>query len=102
MPRYLIERRFPPGLEMPVDDCGWMFLGDVLSHNAEQGVTWMHSYVDSASTTTYCIYEASSPEAIRCAAERNGLPVHRITEVNVLDPHSYRPYHFSTNLVSVP
>ena len=36
---------------------------------------------------TFCIYEAPSPEAIRKVADRNGLPVDRITEVRVLDPY---------------
>jgi hypothetical protein len=30
------------------------------------------------------------PEAIRKAAEVNGLPVDQITEVTVLDPYFYR------------
>jgi hypothetical protein len=31
-----------------------------------------------------------SPEAIRRAAERNDLPIDRITKVSVLDPYFYR------------
>jgi hypothetical protein len=38
---------------------------------------------------TFCIYDAPSEQAIRTAAERNGLPVDRITEVRVLDPYFY-------------
>jgi hypothetical protein len=33
--------------------------------------------------------ERGQPEAIRDVAERNGLPVDRITEVSVLDPYFY-------------
>jgi Protein of unknown function (DUF4242) len=40
---------------------------------------------------TYCIYDRPEPEAIRQAAERNGLPADRITPVSVLDPYFYRP-----------
>jgi hypothetical protein len=40
--------------------------------------------------TTYCVYEGPTPEAIRQAAQSNGLPVDRITEVRVLDPYFYR------------
>jgi len=36
-------------------------------------------------------YDGPTPEAIRRVAERNGLPVNRITEVTVLDPYFYRP-----------
>jgi hypothetical protein len=39
--------------------------------------------------TTYCVYDGPSPEAIRGAAETNGLPVTKITEVRVLDPYFY-------------
>jgi hypothetical protein len=39
----------------------------------------------------FCVYDAPSPEAIRRAAERNGLPVDRITRVTVLDPYFYTP-----------
>jgi Protein of unknown function (DUF4242) len=37
------------------------------------------------------IYDAPAPEAIRKVADRNGLPVNRITEVRVLDPYFYQP-----------
>ena len=42
-------------------------------------------------TATFCVYDGPTPEAIRKVAERNGLPVDRITEVTVLDPYFYRP-----------
>ena len=48
------------------------------------------SYVTPDKKSTYCVYDGPSPEAIRLAAERNGLPVTRITEVQVLDPYFYR------------
>ena len=38
---------------------------------------------------TYCIYDGPNENAIRKAAERNGLPVQSITEVSVLDPYFY-------------
>jgi hypothetical protein len=57
-------------------------------------VTWVHSYVSNDKSTTFCIYDGPSPEAIRHVAELNGLPVDRITEVRVLDPTSTaRPGH---------
>ena len=49
----------------------------------------MHSYVSPDKKQTFCIYDAASPEAIRSAAKRNGLPVDKITEVRVLDPYFY-------------
>jgi hypothetical protein len=54
-------------------------------------VTWVHSYVTPDRRRTFCIYDAQTPEAIRKVAERNELPVDRITEVSVLDPYFYQP-----------
>jgi hypothetical protein len=38
---------------------------------------------------TDCIYDGPNAETIRKAAERNGLPIERITKVTVLDPFFY-------------
>ena len=58
--------------------------------HTELGVTWIHSYVSEDKQTTFCVYDGPRPEAIRRAAERNGLPVDRMTKVSVLDPYFYR------------
>lgn len=89
MTRYLVERTFPDGLAIPTNEDGAKAMRKVVDHNADHAVTWVHSYVTPERTTTYCIYDGPSPEAIRLAAEANGLPVDRITEVNVLDPYFY-------------
>ena len=89
MPRYLVERTFPDGLAIPMNDEGAQVRLTVVGNNAVEGVTWVHSYVTDDKGKTFCIYDAPSPEAIRTAAERNGLPVDRITEVRVLDPYFY-------------
>lgn len=91
MPRYLVERSFPDGLSIPMNDDGRKAVAGVVSNNAESGVTWIHSYVTPDRKQTFCIYDAPAPETVRKVAERNGLPVGRITEVNVLDPYFYRP-----------
>ena len=49
----------------------------------------MHSYVTPDNKKTFCIYDGPSEDAIRKAAERNGLPVDTITPVSVLDPYFY-------------
>ncbi len=90
MPRYMVERTFPKGLVIPTTEEGAAICLGVVDHNADLGVTWVHSYVSEDKTKTYCIYDGPSPEAIRQAAERNGLPVDRITRVSVLDPYFYR------------
>jgi hypothetical protein len=90
MPRYVIERTFPDGLVIPMDDAGAQICLGVVDRNADDGVTWLHSYVSGDRSKTYCVYEAPTPEAIRKAARRNDLPVDQITEVSVLDPYFYR------------
>ncbi|HEY7489239.1 MAG TPA: DUF4242 domain-containing protein [Streptosporangiaceae bacterium] len=89
MPRYLVERTFADGLHIPSNDVGVKAVAGVIATNAEQGVTWVHSYVTDDHAKTYCVYDGPSPEAIRLVAERNGLPVDAITEVRVLDPYFY-------------
>jgi Nickel responsive protein SCO4226-like len=90
MPRYLVERSFPEGLTIPIDEGGAKTCQVVVDSNATEGVTWIHSYVTTDKRTTFCVYDGPSPEAIRQAAEANQLPVDRITEVRVLDPYFYR------------
>ncbi len=89
MPRYLVERIFPEGLQIPVSSNGAEMCLNVVNNNADDNVTWVHSYVSDDRKKTFCIYDAPSPEAIRKAAHRNDLPVERITEVRVLDPYFY-------------
>ena len=84
MPRYVVERTFPEGLEIASG-----LDAAVVERNAEQGVTWIHSYVSDDSRKTFCVYDGPSPEAIRRVAQRNGLPVEVITQVRVLDPYFY-------------
>lgn len=88
--RYLVERTFPDGLEIPMNMEGNQMCLNVVSVNAEDNVTWIHSYVTSDKKKTFCIYDAPSPEAIEKSAKANGLPVDNIVEVSVLDPYFYR------------
>lgn len=90
MPRYLVERTFPQGLNIPQTMQGGAMCRAVVDQNAKDGVTWVHSYVNPDHTRTFCVYDGPSPEAIRHAADRNSLPVDTITEVSVLDPYFYR------------
>ena len=90
MPRYLVERTFPDGLAIPLSEAGAQACQGVVAINAEQLVTWVHSYVTADRKHTFCVYDAPTPEAIRKTAARNDLPIDRITEVRVLDPYFYR------------
>jgi hypothetical protein len=88
--RYLVERTFPKGLNIPLNKVGSDMCLTVVSNNAEDNVTWIHSYVTMDKKKTFCIYDAPSPEAIRKSAKSNGLPVDNIIEVSVLDPYFYK------------
>ena len=90
MPRFLVERTFPEGLEIPVTGDGAQVCLAVVGNNSVDGVTWIHSYVTPDKKKTFCIYDAPTPEAVRTAAERNNLPVDKITQVSVLDPYFYK------------
>ncbi len=90
MPRFMVERTFVDGLNIPVNDEGKAAVASVVGNNAGLGVTWVHSYVSGDKTKTYCIYDGPDAESIRRAAERNGLPVDRVTEISVLDPYFYK------------
>ncbi|HEX9855930.1 MAG TPA: DUF4242 domain-containing protein [Acidimicrobiia bacterium] len=89
MPRYLVERSFPGGLDIPQNGQGHDIVGGVVANNLDERVTWVRSFVSDDRLKTFCIYDAPTPEAIRRAATTNGLPVDTITQVSVLDPYFY-------------
>jgi hypothetical protein len=72
---------------------GWRTAGDLeaaAARSTEEGdrmsddIRWIRSYVLAESNSdvgTVCIYQASSPEAIREHASRAGLPVDEIIAV---------------------
>lgn len=85
-----MERNFPDGLEVPPGQEGKRRLEAIISCNADRKVTWVQSYVSADHRTTFCVYDAPNPEAVRLTARANGLPVDRIVEISVLDPY---PFH---------
>jgi hypothetical protein len=89
MPRFIVERTFVDGLNIPVTDDGAQTCLRVVNNNAEEQVTWVTSYVTPDRTKTYCVYDGPSAQAIERAAAANGLPVDGIAEVRVLDPYFY-------------
>jgi len=86
--RYLVERTFPDRFCLEADAAN-PALKTVADNNRTSEVHWIHSFVAADRSKTFCVYDGPSPEAIRRAAEANGLPVDRITEVRVLDPAFY-------------
>jgi hypothetical protein len=90
MGRYIVERTFPDGLEVPAGAEGAELCLAIVDRNSDDGVTWLESYVRDDRKKTFCVYDAPSPEAIRRTAARNDLPVDRITQVRVLHPYFHR------------
>src|SRR3954464_14242939 len=76
MPIFMIERRYADEL-----DAGPEIVDGINRINDEEGVRWLYSFLSADKRKTYCLYEAPSPEAIRQAAVRAGLPADVIVEV---------------------
>lgn len=87
MRRFIVERSFPEGLDLPISETGARTAHVVIDRNAEHGVTWIQSYFTPDRTKSFCVYDGPSEEAIVRSAECNGLPVERVTEIRVLDPY---------------
>ncbi|MFW6074506.1 MAG: DUF4242 domain-containing protein [Chloroflexota bacterium] len=90
MPRYVVERSFPGGFQIPITDEGVKSVQAIVDQNSQFGVTWVHSYVSDDKRKAFCICDAPDPEAIRKAATSNSLPVDRINRVSVFDPYFYK------------
>ena len=86
MPRYLVERAWPAPLALPGLHLASPDRSVFIQNNTRAGVIWICSYATLEGNTSFCIYDAPSPEAIRSAAAWNGLPTDRISEVQVLEP----------------
>ena len=88
MPRYLVERTFSAGAGAAADSAAAGCCDAVIRASRCGGVTWVQSFVTPDRRRSFCIVDAPSPEAIRVAAQITALPVDRISEVRVLDPHA--------------
>jgi Nickel responsive protein SCO4226-like len=89
MPKYVVERTLESGLPTPGEARAAEACRAIVERNADEGVTWLQSYVSADGRRVFCVYDAPTPEAIRKTAARNELPVDRITQVRVLDPYFY-------------
>lgn len=76
MPIFMIERRYADELDANAE-----VVDGINRINDDEGVRWLYSFLSADKRKTYCLYEAPSPEAIRRAAERAGLPADVIVEV---------------------
>jgi hypothetical protein len=92
MPRYLVERTFAMPQAVPPQGGD---LGSRPDTDHVRQVVWVQSYVTPDKSTSFCIFDGPSPDAVREAAAQNGLPVQRITEVRELDRYFYAssPFH---------
>ena len=84
MPLFLIERQFAEVFE--VEPAG---VAAIQKINADVGVTWVFSFLSADRKKTYCLYEATSAEAIREAARRANLPADAVIEVTELRPETF-------------
>jgi hypothetical protein len=82
---YVIERSFAEQLEMTGSDV--KLLEEI---NADEGVSWLFSFLSADRHRSYCLYEAPSADAIIAAAKRAGLPADVVTEVDRLTADSFR------------
>lgn len=81
MPLYVIERTFAEQLDLTEAD---VRLIDGV--NAEEGVSWLFSFISADKLRTYCLYEAPSPDAIVEAARRANVPADSVIEVDRFVP----------------
>lgn len=77
MPIFMIERRYADELDATAE-----VVDGINRINDQEGVRWLYSFLSADKRKTYCLYEAPSPEAIRRAADRAGLPADVIVEVS--------------------
>lgn len=76
MPVFMIESSWAERFEASAD------LADGINRiNDEEGVRWLYSFLSADRRKTYCLYEAPSPDAIRRAAARAGVPADVVVEM---------------------
>jgi hypothetical protein len=85
MPMYLIERTFAEQLDLSNDDV--TLIEEI---NADEGVSWLFSFLSADRHRSYCLYEAPSPDAIITAAKRAGIPADAVTEVDRITADTFR------------
>jgi hypothetical protein len=96
MPRYLVERTFDMTAGRSSPRAGEQAqIDNAIDTERERQVVWVQSYVTPDKSTSFCIFDGPSPDAVRAAAGRTGLPVRRVTEVRELDRFFYAssPFH---------
>ena len=85
MPLYVIERSFAEKLQLSPE-----LVREVDEANASADVRWLASFLSADKLKSYCLYEATSPDAIWAAAQAAGVPADVIVEVERFDPATMR------------
>ena len=86
MPRYLVEQHVRDGLSSFISATP---VAEMVATNHTYGVVWLLSYVTENAQLIYSVCEAESPEAIRKAAQRVGIPIEAIHRVTTWEPHPF-------------
>lgn len=77
MPLYVIERTFADQLDLTSDDVRL-----IDEANADEGVSWLFTFLSADRRRSYCLYEAPSPDAVVAAARQANVPVDAVVEVS--------------------
>ena len=80
MPRYIIEREVG---KLTADELRTAGLKSNAVLKEMSGVVWIKSYVSDAEGKIYCEYDAPDPDAILDHARRAGLPVDKISAIEL-------------------
>jgi Protein of unknown function (DUF4242) len=81
MPLFVIERTFAEQLDLTADDVRL-----IENVNADEGVSWLFSFLSADRRRSYCLYEAPSADAIVAAARRANVPADVVVEVGAGTP----------------
>lgn len=88
MPRYVIERTLPK-----LSSEQLQAIGKQVVEVAEQmpGVIWIKSSISESEGKSYCEFEAPNPEVLLEHSKKVGLPVDKISAVEIqVDPSMFR------------
>jgi hypothetical protein len=83
----MIERQFADRFDTSANSTD--AIRRTLDANEIVGVEWLFSFLSADRKKTYCLYEASSAEAIRHAAKLAGIPADAIIEVGQIAPENW-------------
>ena len=65
MPRYVVERVFSDGLQIPVGETGAKSCLAIVESNLAEQVTWIFSYVSTDKKKTFCVYHIANHRGSR-------------------------------------